>query len=118
MNYLSKKVLYINLEDRTFDVKSFPELHQFIGGLPLALKLGDMFVEQKPLIFAIGPLNGFFPYVSGTCVLNLAKSIESFYLGGSLSSRIRFSGFDAIILEGQSEKPVFLEIDSQGATFF
>lgn len=117
MSYLSKKVLYIDLKRRSFDIKSFPELHDYIGGLPLALKLGDMYIEEKPLIFAIGPLNGFFPFVSKTCVLNLYNSIDTFYIGGSLSSRIRFAGFDSLVIVGQSDEPLFLEINMQGVNF-
>ncbi|HDQ88740.1 MAG TPA: hypothetical protein ENN92_01170, partial [candidate division WWE3 bacterium] len=118
MNYLSKKVLYIDLKKQQFDVKSFTDLQEYIGGLPLALRLGELYVSEKPLIFSIGPLNGIFPYVSKTCVLNIGSSIEEFYIGGSLSSRLQFCGFDALVLVGQSIEPVFLEIDPQGVTFF
>ncbi len=118
MNYLSKKILYINLEDQKFDLKSFPELHPFVGGLPLGLKIGEMYAEKKPLIFTIGPLNGFFPFVSKTCVLELHKGLKTFYLGGSLSSRMRFCAFDALVIEGKAENPLFIEIDPQGVSFY
>lgn len=117
MNYWNKKVLCIDLSHHSSEIKSFPELVEFLGGLPLGLKLGEMYADSRPTIFTIGPLNGFFPFVSKTCILDLGESIKNVYLGGSLSTRLQFAGFDALILNGISEDFVFLQIDPQGAVF-
>lgn len=117
MNYWNKKALCIDLSTHSSEIKSFPELVEFLGGLPLGLKLGEMYIEERPLIFTIGPLNGFFPFVSKTCILDLGDSIKDVYLGGSLSTRLQFAGFDALVLNGISENSTFLQIDSQGAVF-
>ncbi|MBD3365832.1 hypothetical protein GF360_00645 [candidate division WWE3 bacterium] len=134
MNFSNRKVLYINLSDKTFNVKTYPDLHAYLGGLALGLKLLQMHADEDPLIFSIGPLNGLFPYVSKTCVLtgsNLDLATESnsiinpgrkglteLYLGGSLSSRLRFIGLDAVVILGKSKTPVFTEITSGAVNFY
>ncbi len=121
MSLLNRKVLYINLDDHSFEFKSYPDLHDYLGGLALGLKLAEMHRSKNPLIFSVGPLNGMFPYVSKTCILdyseNYPEKLREFYLGGSLSSRIKFAGLDAIVLTGVSREPVFLAVDSKETTF-
>jgi hypothetical protein len=120
MNFLNRKVLYVNLKQHSFEVKTYPDLHKYLGGLPLGLKLLEMNNAKSPLIFAVGPLNGLFPYVSKTCILETSPNsigVEEYYLGGSLSSRIRFAGFDALVILGKSEEPVFLEINPTSVSF-
>ena len=109
MNFLNRKVLYVNLAKHSFEIKTYPDLHAYLGGLPLGLKLVDLNRDKSPLVFAVGPLNGLFPFVSKTCILEFdpagsvgEKDLDEFYLGGSLSSRIRFAGFDALVVVGKS----------------
>ena len=64
MNLSSKKVLVINLETEETEVKTYKELHKFVGGIGLGLKLYELYYKQDPLIFSIGPLNGFYPFAS------------------------------------------------------
>ncbi len=119
MNYLSsKRVLYVNLTDHTYEVHNFPELFFFVGGLSLGLKLGEQYLAEKPLIFATGPLNGFFPFASKIAVVSLEREIVTFYIGGSLASRIRFADYDAIVLAGASETPVGVVLDSHNVSFY
>ena len=66
MNLLSKKVLFIDLDRQSSEVKTFPDLNKYIGGVALGLRLHENYKERDPLIFSVGPLNGFFPFVSKT----------------------------------------------------
>ncbi len=107
----AKKVLTIDLNKKEAEVKTFVDLNKYLGGVGLGLKLLEMFSDRNPLIFAIGPLNGFFPFVSKTAVvLNDDGVIEDIYLGGSLSLRMRFAGLDAIAIFGRSDQPTVLDI--------
>lgn len=114
----AKKVLIIDLMKREYDVSSFVDLNKYIGGVGLGLKLLEIYADKDPLIFAIGPLNGFFPFASKTAVvLNNEGSIEDLYIGGSLSLRMRFAGIDAIVLCGKAENKTTIEITNTQTTF-
>ena len=107
----AKKVLTIDLNKKEAEVKSFVDLNKYLGGVGLGLKLLEIYNDRNPLIFSIGPLNGFFPFVSKTAVvLNDGGVIEDIYLGGSLSLRMRFAGIDAVAIFGKSDQRVVLDI--------
>ena len=107
----AKKVLAIDLNKKEAEVKSFVDLNKYLGGVGLGLKLLEMYGDRNPLIFSIGPLNGFFPFASKTSiVINDDGVIEDIYLGGSISLRMRFAGLDAIVIFGRSDQPVVLDI--------
>ena len=118
MSWRTKKVLYVDLTKRECEIKSHPDLSAFIGGVGLAVKLMLDFEGENPLVFSIGPLNGFFPFVSKTAVFfRDAPELVDIYLGGSLSTRLRFTGLDAIVLHGKSKEPVVLDIMDGQASF-
>lgn len=118
MDFSAKRVLFINLEKHTSEVKSFPDLKKYIGGVGLGLKLLSNDIENDPLIFSIGPLNGLFPFVSKTSlVINNGGVVEDIYLGGSLSMRIKYMGIDAIVINGVSAAPTILDITDGEVSF-
>jgi aldehyde:ferredoxin oxidoreductase len=114
----NKKILIVNLSKGTFESKTMIELNKYIGGISLGLKLYEIYAAKDPLIFAVGPLNGFFPYASKTAiVLNNSGVMEDVYVGGALSTRIAFAGYDAIVLLGKSKEEVVLDIKSSDVSF-
>jgi aldehyde:ferredoxin oxidoreductase len=118
MDLLAKKVLYIDAGKKTYEVKSETELVNYLGGVGAGLKLLCENYELDPVIFSVGPLNGFFPFCSKTSiVLDDSGVAEDFYIGGSLSSRIRFAGIDSIVLYGTAKEPTTVEI-SDDAVYF
>lgn len=106
-----KKILTIDLTKKTTEVKTFSDLHKYIGGVGLGIKLYDLYKDTNPLIFAIGPLNGFYPFASKTAVvLNSSNALEDIYLGGNLSLTLKFTGIDAIVITGQASEDTILDI--------
>jgi len=88
-----RKILSIDLTKKEYEVKSFEDLNSYIGGVGLGFKLMEMYYDKNPLIFAVGPLNGLFPFASKTAVvINNDGVIEDVYLGGSISLRICRAG--------------------------
>src|SRR5271157_3175756 len=100
---------------------------RFIGGRGIAAKIyWDMVTPQTKaldpencLIFTTGPIAGF-PRLSGSrwqvCGKSPALEPETFSysnLGGSWGSRLKFAGYDALIVQGASEKPVYLSINNE-----
>ena len=118
MNLQAKKVLYIDLFKRESEVKSHKDLNKYIGGVGLGAKILKDFNHKDAVVFSVGPLSGMFPYASKTSVLfRDGKEVRDLYLGGSLSSRIKFSGLDAILIFGLSAKPAVLDVMGEKVTF-
>ena len=118
MDLLAKRVLYIDLSHATYAIKLDADLHRFIGGFGAGLKLLATHQEEDPVVFSIGPLNGLFPFCSKTSIVCSDNGvIEDLYLGGSLSSRIRFAGVDSIVVHGRSKNPVILDIQDDTVLF-
>lgn len=118
MDWKAKKVLIIDLSKKESEIKSYPDLNKFIGGVGLGFKLMQNYAEKDPIVFSVGPLNGFFPFASKTSVIiNDAGVIEDLYFGGSLSLRIRFAGIDSIVLHGRSSDETILDISGSGVSF-
>ncbi|KKS16278.1 MAG: hypothetical protein UU80_C0035G0008 [candidate division WWE3 bacterium GW2011_GWA1_41_8] len=114
----AKKVLYIDLGKKTSHVKSDTELQKFIGGVGTGIKLLADNFDTDPVIFSVGPLSGYFPYCSKTSVVtNDNGVIEDLYIGGSLSSRIKFTGMDSIVVHGKSPVPLTLDITDESVVF-
>jgi hypothetical protein len=115
----AKKALIIDLKQKSAEVRSFPDLYYYIGGVSLGLKLFSLYKEEDPIVFSVGPLNGFFPYASKTSiVLQTGGVVEDLYIGGGLSSRIRFAGVDSIVVKGVSkEEQLILNIADTNVEF-
>ena len=112
MDSLNRQILYINIEKNETEAKTFSELRSYIGGVGLGLKLLSIYKDEDPIIFSVGPLNGFFPFASKTSVVFQNEgSVEDIYFGGSLSFRLKFLGIDALVLSGISKNPVVINID-------
>jgi aldehyde:ferredoxin oxidoreductase len=78
---------------------------------------GGAFDPANRLIFATGPCAGFYG-LSGArwvvCGKSPATDPQLFThanLGGSWGTELKFAGFDALIVQGKAEKPVYLLID-------
>lgn len=114
----SKKVLFVDLAKRCAEAKSFPDLNSYVGGVGIGLKLWETYGDLDPVIFSVGPLNGFFPFASKTSVVLDSDGVpEDLYIGGGLSFRIRFCDLDSIVIHGTSSHPVTLEIQNEEVKF-
>lgn len=117
-NY-SRQVLHIDLSKQSASLGSFADLGKLLGGLGIGLDLLSQFREQSPTVFSIGPLNGYFPFVSKVCALSLisGKVVES-YLSGRVSLMMRFAGIDSLVITGVSATPLYLSIYPGGVVDF
>ena len=115
----------MNLGERKFSKEPFSEEDQrrFIGGkgLGASILLKELPPGTNPLspenrlILATGPVEG--TYAPGAARIGaFFKSpsmggLGEFYLGGHLGGELKFAGYDALILEGAAESPVYLVIE-------
>jgi aldehyde:ferredoxin oxidoreductase len=125
------KVLRVNVTRKAFDLQTIPDqvTRQFLGGKGLATYLllrhnpagVDPLSAGNNLIFALGPVNG--TGIWGSCRHGVyTKSPQTgyyseSYAGGTVAEYITRTGIDALIIDGISEEPVWLEISETGATF-
>ena len=120
------KILRVDLSSgSTAELSTLDYANKFLGGRGIAAKLywdevppqAGAFDEENGLIFATGPLAGI-PVLGGSrwqvCGKSPASSPEHFCycnLGGRWGAELKFAGYDAILIRGKSEKPVYLFLD-------
>jgi aldehyde:ferredoxin oxidoreductase len=120
------KILYINVGTSEIRAKDVPAVmkEKFIGGKGYGLRL--LWDATKPdtkwddpeneIIISSGPIGGITQY-SGTgksLVVTLSPQTDSVMdsnVGGFFGPFLKFSGFDAIELQGKSEKDIIVFID-------
>ncbi|MDZ4245595.1 MAG: aldehyde ferredoxin oxidoreductase N-terminal domain-containing protein, partial [Dehalococcoidia bacterium] len=126
-NYI--KILRLNLTDKTISIERRDDLlRDYLGGLGIAAKLLEENVKPdkdpldpgQPLIFAIGPMNTYFPVVSKVaCTFRspLTGNYGESHAGGRLAMSILSAGYDALVITGKSDRPVYLSITNSSLKF-
>ena len=120
------KFLRVDLSSGQIKEEKIPDeiLRNFIGGRGLGVKL--LYDELKPgidplspenkIIILTGPVTGAPTPESGRwCSVTkspLTYTVHDSHSGGDFGPHLKFSGFDGVIFEGASEKPVYLWIDN------
>ena len=131
MDGLHGKILRINLTNQNVQEEAIPEDVQkkYLGGKGLAayLMLNYMPAEVDPLspenqlIFATGLATDTPVPASGRHGVFAKSPLTGFfgesYTGGFTAAAIKKTGYDAIMIEGASEKPLYLHISDQGVKF-
>lgn len=119
------KLLRINLTQGSIKEEAIDEeeARKFIGGRGLATKwlyddgiqLVDALSEENKLVFITGPLTGSNAPTAGRYMVvtkaPLNGLIGSANSGGVWGAKLKYAGYDALIVEGKSEKPVYLFIE-------
>jgi len=119
------KILRVDLSNGICKVEPLDEkvARKFIGGRGLATKLFvdevsplvDALSPENKLLIATGPLTGTPAPTSGRYMVvtksPLTGTIASSNAGGYWGAELKFAGYDIIIVEGKSKKPVYLMIE-------
>ncbi len=109
----------VNFEDIGEDI-----LKDFIGGRGLGARLlideidpKDDPLNENVLVFAAGPLTGTLVLTSGrfsvTSRSPLTGTIADSNVGGSLGKEFKSTGIDALIVEGEADEPVKIEMKDE-----
>ncbi len=118
------KILRIDLSQGNCSVEDMaPYLrNDFIGGRGMGLRilfdeidpLIDPLGPQNKLIFSTGPLTGTGAPAGGRFIVvtksPLSGAIANSCCGGYFGANLKFAGYDMLIIEGKSSKPVYLSI--------
>lgn len=124
-----RNILRVNLTAGTctHEALNMEWAQQFLGSRGLATKYlmeemdpaVDPLSPENKLIIATGPLTGTLASTGGrwTAVTKgaLTGAIASSNSGGQFGGELKMAGYDMIILEGRSERPVYLYIENETA---
>jgi len=128
------KILRVNVSDRqaeTLPTERYSEL--FLGGLGVAAKIAwdeiheetGAFDAGNKLVFSTGPLTGTPAPGSGRMEI-VGKSPRTFPgeivtrsgMGGHWGVELKRAGYDALILEGEADQPLYVYVGREKIEFF
>lgn len=124
------KIARVNLTTGAVTVESTEPYKFLVGGMGLANKImydevpagTDPFSPENKIVYAVGPLTASGIPLGGRmtiCSLSTFTTdhlVVDAHVGGMLAPRIKFAGWDAIIVEGASDTPVFLHVKDDKIT--
>ncbi len=127
----SKNILWIDLTRRTWRLWRYDGsmARMFMGGRGFAVKIlwdflkpgTDPLGPENLLILAIGPLTGLPGPSTGKLVVAAKSPLTGGYGDGNIGSmaalHMKAAGYDAIVIEGASDKPVYIYIEDDKVEF-
>lgn len=120
------RMLFVDLTTGRTAVEPLNEDYakKYIGGIGLGMRLlfdhsrpgEDPFSPNNPLILTTGPISGTMWPTGGNGHTFVSKSPQTFGIGeskahGSFGTELKRAGYDAVIILGKAERPVYLWID-------
>jgi len=125
MSY-SNRYLHVDIGNRSWSVFSLSEdvLSQYVGGKGVAAYLlaqhqdpkSELFDPANPLIFATGPLTGTrAPSMRSVMVFQspVTRLFTDSHFGGFFGQEVKAAGYDGLLITGQADEPVYVEIDDE-----
>ena len=118
-------ILRVNLTDKTVSVSPTDPYKGYLGGMGLATQImydevapgTDPLAPENKVVFAVGPLTATgVPLAGRTTIASLSTytkdhQVVDAHCGGMIGAAIKKAGWDAIVIEGASDEPVYLKID-------
>ncbi|MBI9105381.1 MAG: aldehyde ferredoxin oxidoreductase [Spirochaetales bacterium] len=124
------KTLRVNLSTGNITTINTENFKRYIGGMGIGYKVlwdevpagTKAFDEANKIVFGVGPLTGTGAICSGrTNITSLLPSnpynaVSDSHMGGHFGVELKYAGWDAIIVEGKSSRPVWLKIVNDKVT--
>lgn len=121
-----KQILRVNLTDGSCKIEplNMEWANDYLGQRGLGSKYlleemdpsADALSPENKVIFATGPVTGTLASTSGRYSVitkgALTNAIACSNSGGKFGAELKFAGYDLLIIEGESEKPVYLHIEN------
>jgi len=122
----ARRILHIDLTTGKTETEPLKEdlARKYIGGIGLGMRLlldhskpgVDALSPENPLILATGPLSGTMAPTAGNGHAFVSKSPESGGVAeakshGFFGGELKRAGYDAVVIKGRAEKPVYVWID-------
>ncbi len=127
------KILFVDLSNGKIHTEKLDEVtaKKYIGGIGLGMHLWlanskagvDPLSPENPLVLALGPVSGTMFPTGGNGHAFISKSPATGGVGeavshGTFGSELKRAGYDAVVLIGKSERPVYLWIDDDSVQLF
>jgi len=125
----NNKIARVNLTNKTIKYEKIEEdiIKKFVGGKGFGYYF--MYKEVPPctpplsssnkIIFAPGAFSGLIPGASKVAVISISPEtglINDSYAGDRFGPMLKKAGFDALIVEGRSDKPVYILVEKNKVT--
>lgn len=118
------RVMVVNLTTGKTNIIERPGRSEYLGGTGLAGRLFEEFGHldkdwddpEQPVIFAIGPLTGYYPLMSKTCCAFRSPYHNQYtesYAGGKSALSLRFADLDALVVVGKAKRLTALCVGSR-----
>jgi aldehyde:ferredoxin oxidoreductase len=118
------RVLEVDLSSGRGKIEALEGRDLYAGGSGLAAFLFQKYGRpdrswedpEQPLIFAIGPLTGYFPLMSKTVCAFKSPYHDQYaesHGGGRSALALRFADLDALIITGKAERPSYVAVGSR-----
>ncbi len=118
------RILHVNLDEGKSRAVEFGDPKLCLGGSGLTAEIFQHYGKpdlpwddpEQPLIFAIGPLTGFFPLMSKVVMAFKSPYHNEFaesHAGGRMALAMRFTGYDAFVITGRAKKLSCLLVGSR-----
>ncbi len=115
------RVLYVDLEKRSFKIKDREDLlSEYLGGIGVGVKLfyenisdEEPLSKNQPIVISNGLLTPFFPCATKSQAIfrsPLTGEYGESHAGGRIGLAMKNSGVDAIVIKGASKVPIYLSI--------
>lgn len=115
-------ILRVNLTTGDITTQSSEPYKPYIGGMGFSNKIiydevpagTDPLSPESKIVYAVGPLTASGVPLAGRTTITFLSTFTKDYLpvdahvGGMLGANIKQAGYDAIIVEGSSDRPVYL----------
>jgi len=127
----TQKLLRINLANASYSVEDIPTHYyrELLGGRGVAAKYyydeigasATPYSDENKLIFMTGPLTGTPAYAGTKFQLATKSPLSGSYIcsnsSGFFGPNLKCAGYDGIIVEGKSPKPVYITIKDDDVLF-
>lgn len=126
INGWTGNILRINLSTGAISKEDSSQYKKMVGGMGFGYKImydevpagTKPFDETNKVVFAVGPLTGSgAPCSSRVNITSLStftrgNLVVDAHMGGFFAAYMKYAGYDAIIIEGKAEKPVWINIQN------
>ncbi len=124
------KLLRVNLTDRSAAIESSEKYFPYIGGKGMANRImydavpagTDPAAVENKIVLAVGPNTGSGAPCSGRLTISTLSPFTKFnaivdaHVGGDTATQIKAAGYDAIVIEGAADAPVYINIQDDKVT--
>lgn len=124
------KLLRVNLTTGAITTEDSSKYDDYIGGAGVGTRImfeevpvgTKPFDEANKLIYAVGPNTGTSAPCSGRITITSLSTftkghmIIHAHMGGEMAYFLKLAGYDALVVEGKSDKPVYIKIHDDEVT--